>query len=424
MQTQVLLKFIDCFDRKSRCLGRQLKGVLHRSHSLTCLHSLAMSSSYVCPCCFLNRISSLRNTPESSWELMNQETHNYRRGCQKEITATDLSPNNKATRSSSSNSNKACSELSNLDHSSVSLVKFDIDMFDGENHNFMYPERLVNNSGMFQSSETFTFEESNTSLLTLGSKIRQPASVVQSRDRTEFLTEQIDYMLQEQRQFFRELELPIVDEGGFKLKKDQLIEVQVTNEGDSIKVNRKIISKASQRKKERNKKTRTGKSTNKDVYFASGDQDNISNFKIEKNTSDDALSLFNFDEVKQLKKHKKLKDSFKEEPVKLSKKIEWAVPVQTSFGFNKDHNTEKNISVKMIFCPDGELKCSTSSIESCGEAKSLATTSSAYVTAANSSNDGFREFNTNEGIYTIAGSSSNMSVNITSSESRGLLEKQ
>lgn len=351
---------------------------------------------------------------------MNQEAHSYSHGCRKDLTTTDLSPKYKANRSSSSNSNKASSEISNLDHSSVSLVKFDIDMLDGENHNFMYPERLVNNSGMFQSSETFTLDESNPSLFTLGSKIDQPASVVQSRDRSGFLAEQIDYMLQEQRQFFRELELPIVDEGGFRLKKDQLIEVQVTNEGDSIKVNRKVMSKANQQKKERNKKYRTERSTNEAVYFASGDQDNISNFKDEKNNSDDALSgsLFNFDEVKQLKKHKKLKDNFKEEPVKLSKKIEWAVPVQTSLGFNQDHNTEKNISVKMIFYPDGELKCSTSSIESYGEAKSLATTSSAYVTAANSSNDGFRELNANEGIYTIAGSSSNMSLNITSSESR------
>lgn len=357
---------------------------------------------------------------------MNQEAHSFSHGCRKDFTTTDFSPKDKAIRSTSSNSIKACSEVSNLDHSSVSLVKFDGDMFDGEIHNFMYPERLVNNSGMFQSSETFTLEESNPSLFTLGSKIGQPsASVVQSRDRTEFLAEQIDYMLQEQRQFFRELELPIVDEGGFRLKKDQLIEVQVTNEGDSIKVNRKITSKANQRKKERNKKIRTERSTNEAVYFASGDQDNISHIKDEKNTSDDALSgsLFNFDEVIQLKKHKKLKDNFKEEPVKLSKKIEWAVPVQTSFGFNQDNNTEKNISVKMIFCPEGELKCSTSSIESYGEAKSLATTSSAYVTAANSSNDGFREFNTNEGIYTIAGSSSNISLNITSSESRVILER-
>lgn len=411
--------FIDCFDRRTGCIGTQLK--LHRSHSLTCLHSPAMTSSYVCPCCFLNRISSLRNTPESSWELMNQEAHR----CRKDFTTKDLSVKDKANRSTSSNSNKACSEVSNLDHSSVSLVKFDTDMFDRENHNFMYPERLVNNSGMFQSSETFTLEESNPSLFTLGSKFGQSASVVQSRDRTGFLAEQIDYMLQEQRQFFRELELPIVDEGGFRLKKDQIIEVQVTNEGDSIKVNRKITSKANQRKKERNKKTRNNRSTNEAVYFASGDQDNISIFKNEKNTSDDNLSgsLFNLDEVNQLKKHKKLKDNFKEEPVKLSKKIEWALPVETSFGFNQVHNTEKNISVKMIFCPDGELKCSTSSIESCGEAKSITTTSSAYVTAANSANDGFRELNTNEGIYTIAGSSSNMSLNITSSESR-ILERQ
>lgn len=356
---------------------------------------------------------------------MNQEAHSFRHRCQKDFTTTDLSPKDKANRSTSSNSNKACSDVSNLDHSSVSLVKFDIDMFDGENHNFMYPERLVNNSGMFQSTETFTLEESNPSLFTLGSKIGQSASVVQSRDRTGFLAEQIDYMLQEQRQFFRELELPIVDEEGFRLKKDQLIEVQVTNEGDSIKVNRKITSKANQRKKERNKKTRNNRSTNEAAYFASGDQDNISIFKNEKNTSDYTLSgsLFNLDEVNQLKKHKKLKDNLKEEPVKLSKKIEWALPVETSFVFNQDHNTEKNISVKMIFCPDGELKCSTSSIESCGEAKSITTTSSAYVTAANSANDGFRELNTNEGIYTIAGSSSNMSLNITSSESR-ILERQ
>lgn len=415
--------FIDCFDRKSGCIGTQLK--LHRSHSLTCLHSHAMPSSYVCPCCFLNRISSLRNTPESSWELMNQEAHSFSHRCRKDFTTTDLSPKDTGNRSTSSNSNKACSEVSNLDHSSVSLVKFDIDMFDGENHNFMYPERLVNNSRMFQSSETFTLEESNPSLFTLGSNIGQSASVVQSRDRTGFLAEQIDYMLQEQRQFFRELELPIVDEGGFRLKKDQLIEVQVTNEGDSIKVNRKITSKANERKKERNKKTRNHRSTNEAVYFASGDQDNISIFKNEKNTLDDTLSgsLFNLDEVNQLKKHKKLKDTFKEEPVKLSKNIEWALPVETSFGLNQNHNTEKNISVKMIFCPDSELKCSTSSIESCGEAKSIATTSSAYVTAANSANDGFRELNTNEGIYTIAGSSSNMSLNITSSESR-ILERQ
>lgn len=382
-----------------------------------------MSSSYFCPCCFLDRVSSVRNTPEFSWKPIYQEAH------QEYFTTTSLSKKTivNANSSASSNINKACSEVSNMDHSSLSLVKFDSAKIEGHSLNFIHPESLVNKLGNFQSSETFTIEESNpSSLQTVGSKTGRPASVVESRDRTVFLTNQIDCMLQEQRKFLREFELPINDEEGFRFINDEVIEVEVTNEGDSVTVNRKTTSKASEQKKGRNKKIRTQRFTNEAVHFASGDQDNIINFIDGKNSSDDTMSVpfLNFDEVKQSKKHKKGKGNFKEEPVKLSKQIEWAVPLQTNFDYNQDHNTDKTMSVKMIFCPEGEIKCSTTSIESCGEANSIATTSSAYVTAVNSYNDGLKELNINEGMYTNAGSTSNMPLNITHSESRGSIKRE
>uniref|UniRef100_A0A1B6L150 Uncharacterized protein n=2 Tax=Graphocephala atropunctata TaxID=36148 RepID=A0A1B6L150_9HEMI len=366
---------------------------------------MSLSSSYVCPCCFLNRISFLRQSHPFSVERLNSR--------------------NSKSFSGNRPSNKPVEETRDYIRSDVSSALTDLTLgsykinsrnFSDDSEEFMFPERLIN-SKRLKSDSTFVvdavLEDPDSSNLQ-GTQYNC-RTTDNSSDRTESLAGQISLVLEEQRKFVREFDLPISDEGGFKLNM-----AQTGNKGDFLEQSTKTTKRNNKIKMSSTKKLKIDETVrDKTLYFACGDQDSMLPIH-ETGCADIVLNLESGIKDRYIAKNNKPTVHFNEEPVKLPKNFELTFSTELETDINKNCFADKNISVKMLFFPQNRLDCSSSSFGSLGD-KSGAD-SSVYVTAANSLADFVGGSELSQTLYTMAGSNSNVSLCKTTSKCANLTE--
>uniref|UniRef100_A0A1B6FZE1 Uncharacterized protein n=1 Tax=Cuerna arida TaxID=1464854 RepID=A0A1B6FZE1_9HEMI len=361
---------------------------------------MSFSSSYICPCCFLNRISFLRQAPTIP-------------GIVKSVSENQLGVN-PGEEIKDLNSNHIYSDASTA-ITDFTLGSYKVSRnFSDNAEEFMFPERLIN-SNIHKSDSTFIIDAvlEDTSLFDLPGT-EHVSRTEESTYKTETLASEIDLVLQEQIKFFKKFDLPISDDGRFKLNTNLMC-----SQGDFLPQVLTTAGKEKPRYKDSStKKLKTAKE--KASYLASGDQDVL----LQTNDTfspETALNLGCKNEIKYKTKSNKPSLHFNEKPVKLPKNFELTFSTDIDADINKDTFADKNISVKMLFFPQNRLNCSSSSFDSHVD-RSATTDSLVYVTAANSLADLVRSSEVSQALYTLADSSSNISLCKTTSESINLLE--
>ncbi|KAG8285948.1 hypothetical protein J6590_070795 [Homalodisca vitripennis] len=371
-----------------------------RSRSLQ--RDMSLSSSYICPCCFLNRISFLRQAPRIPGKIAKSVSNNQI-GVNPREETKDMS------------SNHIYSDVSTA-LTDYSLGSYKVSRnFSDNGEEFMFPERLIS-PNIQKSDSTFIVDAvlENTSLFDLPGT-QHASRTDESTYQTETLASEIDLMLQEQRKFVKKFDLPISDDGRFKLNANVMC-----SQGDFLTQELTTGKEKNRQKDSSIKKLKICKTAKeKASYLASGDQDGV----IQTNDAigpEVVLNLSRKDENKLKTKSNKPSFHFNEEPVKLPKTFELTFSTDIDADINKDTFTDKNISVKMLFFPQNRLNCSSSSFDTHGDKS--ATDSLVYVTAANSLADLVRGSEMSQAVYTLADSNSTISLCKTTSESTNLLE--
>lgn len=264
----------------------------------------------------------------------------------------------------------------------------------------MYPERLMSNPRSRSSNSDHSFFNN------------QPTNSLLSKNETERLTKQIDLVLEEQKEFLKELNLTVCDEDGFRVEENQ-ITAHFGSNGDALSFDYKntynIKKDKSPGKASKDKEI----VVSKPVFFASGDR------KVSPKLEEDSRGILRR-AANNKTRPAKPRVFFTEEPVKLPK-----TTYDTSSADilrNKDHEDVKSMSVKMLFFPAGELSASNSSIGSEEDTIPLQTTSSMYMTASNSNEDIVPK-DSDEVIDSVSDSSGGLSIQASTSHSRDRLTR-
>ncbi|XP_054265463.1 centrosomal protein of 135 kDa-like isoform X2 [Macrosteles quadrilineatus] len=346
--------------RKSRSILRSKKRLTsQRSQSLICQRTRMMSPNYVCPCCFLNRISILRESRGSS-EVQFQ----FKPRVSSETVTFEAVETESKTSMSTQQTFSDTSGFNNLSQLGEVMDKSVAHMSNYSNC-------------------------SNTNYVSGSSMDCNKKSVL--------LAEQIDCVLKEQKKFLRELNLdiPVNEEEWSMLIGEQSVQAKCGDYDKNTKTNQK---KSKRSKQDFVKQFRTDQVI--DSYFAGGDKlcpTSINMFG-ENWKEDDLVEDSNFSKINKPTIY------FNEEPVKLPKPFQCTLTT-TESDINRDYTTDKNVSVKLLFFPEVPLKGSSTSMLSDGGMSSA----SVYVTATNSASEQVPM------IYNTADSSSNFQLNATQS---------
>lgn len=270
----------------------------------------------------------------------------------------------------------------------------------------MYPERLINDARRCKSSNSdhsFFNDQRTNSFLT--------------KNKTERLTEQIDLILEEQKEFLKELNLTVCDDDGFRVEESQITEAHFGDKGDTVTFDFKNNQKTYNSLKDKffGKPTEDEQIVvSKPVFFASGDR------KTSPKVEEDSQGIL-CRSINKKSRPTKPKVFFMEEPVKLPKTTyDSSSSDILQVNSLKDHDGTKHVSVKMLFYPTSELSASNSSMGSDEGGNSLQATSSVYMTASNS-NEEVKQQDSDKAIYSVSDSSCSLCVKASTSDSKDQL---
>lgn len=353
-----------------------------------------MASSQTCTCCFLNRITSLRNISDGvSCGLKSKTaTADVTTGLPHPDSCNDCKHFGKELNDKCNFYPKTAIETT---FSPKSLFKTDSGNFSEESQKYMIPERL--NSELSSNFYVADFRQNESISYYEGNQISSKILTEPKR-----LVDMIEFILGEQRKFIKALELPITYQGGcFMLGTDPVL------------VDPMIVNRHTERKKSKpnlNCKVKADQLVNRPVFdidltCASGDKvsNRMEDSEINYNIFIEAFSVDNkFDKkgvnAKNLKTN--LNDEVSETPQQL-------IPKSSDNNLNKVSHTDKTTSEKLLFLTENKFHYSNSSIES-NDDNRLEKPSSIYVTATNSPTDQNVQHTTRT-LYSFPGSCFNMS---------------